>query len=167
MAWLLSANSGSSPLSRGIRVLGDGRFFVVRIIPALAGNTKSGTGLLIAATDHPRSRGEYLIMDIGEELSCGSSPLSRGIHGGTPTPRGGRRIIPALAGNTCRFRRAWCTAPDHPRSRGEYPRRRLHCLSGGGSSPLSRGILFADPMSNVSFRIIPALAGNTPARKTE
>ena len=50
---------GSSPLSRGIliRVIaGHGR---IRIIPALAGNTACTKRVMIAPSDHPRSRGEY------------------------------------------------------------------------------------------------------------
>ena len=50
---------GSSPLSRGILCPCRTGRLVVRIIPALAGNTRwcllSGTG----CRDHPRSRGEY------------------------------------------------------------------------------------------------------------
>ena len=50
---------GSSPLSRGIRdptvLAGPSR----RIIPALAGNTQANDVMIVAAADHPRSRGEY------------------------------------------------------------------------------------------------------------
>mgnify|MGYP000958131422 CR=1 FL=1 len=48
-----------SPLSRGIRIeLGDCKV-TVRIIPALAGNTRAALVSLSKSGDHPRSRGEY------------------------------------------------------------------------------------------------------------
>ena len=50
---------GSSPLSRGIRMVNSQEEVRERIIPALAGNTTSGSVTLAALPDHPRSRGEY------------------------------------------------------------------------------------------------------------
>ena len=91
---------GSSPLSRGIlRTI-----FIfssrTRIIPALAGNTRTSHQGVRSCGDHPRSRGEY-ISGPGIAFSFpGSSPLSRGIRHwrwhGCLCPG----IIPALAGNT-------------------------------------------------------------------
>ena len=73
---------------------------MTRIIPALAGNTTSGSWGDNVPKDHPRSRGEYS----GERVSGirvdGSSPLSRGIHVRDTDPHRKFRIIPALAGNT-------------------------------------------------------------------
>ena len=71
---------GSSPLSRGIRVLNESPDLAVRIIPALAGNTSCRAG--------------------GFPCRHGSSPLSRGILHASSSPRLGWWIIPALAGNT-------------------------------------------------------------------
>ena len=51
--------------------------------------------------------------------------------------------------------------PDHPRSRGEYPRALTRVRLRAGSSPLSRGILDGDVFRAKKDRIIPALAGNT------
>ena len=50
---------GSSPLSRGILACVHHGDAVVRIIPALAGNTLWGGHEGPARRDHPRSRGEY------------------------------------------------------------------------------------------------------------
>ena len=50
---------------------------------------------------------------------------------------------------------------DHPRSRGEYPDGQYGRDVVGGSSPLSRGILGAQPQRAAVVGIIPALAGNT------
>ena len=55
------AVEGSSPLSRGILLLGEYLGAFGRIIPALAGNTVSGIPGAIMRADHPRSRGEYLL----------------------------------------------------------------------------------------------------------
>ena len=152
---------GSSPLSRGIPGRRGNEPQVRGIIPALAGNTSPVFPDSWVATDHPRSRGEYVVTGFGSKLPAGSSPLSRGIpRAGAPRGRG-LGIIPALAGNTSHLSSKVLCCKDHPRSRGEYElfffqlRRRL------GSSPLSRGILVLLCERYVSRRIIPALAGNT------
>ena len=72
-----------------------------------------------------------------------------------------RGIIPALAGNTRQLHPRTATFSDHPRSRGEYFGRHFNPFLVPGSSPLSRGILFAERPDIVSAGIIPALAGNT------
>ena len=56
---------------------------------------------------------------------------------------------------------------DHPRSRGEYSMCTRTCLTGIGSSPLSRGIRRPRYHRRLPPGIIPALAGNTgPESKT-
>ena len=115
------AESGSSPLSRGIRCHGVWSRSRDRIIPALAGNTESGPLIRCQRSDHPRSRGEYLSSAPREPVKAGSSPLSRGIPTICDCYGPGSRIIPALAGNTSPPRRSSPLPPDHPRSRGEYP----------------------------------------------
>ena len=92
--------AGSSPLSRGILKERNGVFEGPGIIPALAGNTSAPPASPSSATDHPRSRGEYV--------------------GGVDADPLEVRIIPALAGNTLGRTSVMVVAPDHPRSRGEY-----------------------------------------------
>ena len=97
------------------------------------------------------------------ERSGGSSPRWRG----TPTAhqRGFhlRRIIPALAGNTRRWRRRLYRPPDHPRAGGEHCACAARALrSSAGSSPRWRGTRLLAPALLLRRRIIPALAGNTP-----
>ena len=71
-----------------------------RIIPALAGNTSYPTTVCASITDHPRSRGEYVVGGVVLEDVEGSSPLSRGILMLRIMVNLKVRIIPALAGNT-------------------------------------------------------------------
>ena len=193
---------GSSPLSRGILRAAIVEREIQRIIPALAGNTERLQHVGGSPQDHPRSRGEYLLAALVDQVKGGSSPLSRGIRlirecfwirrqdhprsrgeylkvlfrvwdweGSSPLSRGipecpgagvlGRRIIPALAGNTPAGECRWRRGRDHPRSRGEYGQHELQFATPDGSSPLSRGIQFLGGGCVLLGRIIPALAGNT------
>ena len=111
---------GSSPLSRGIPYGRERLSVVVRIIPALAGNTASGAGGCGADGDHPRSRGEYESIDVRFVEKQGSSPLSRGIRNVPWDSEYNNGIIPALAGNTTSQAPESPRCKDHPRSRGEY-----------------------------------------------
>ena len=133
--------TGSSPLSRGIPFAARLGYWLVRIIPALAGNTRSGALNREVPQDHPRSRGEYQVEALGEVDKLGSSPLSRGIPPDPAPDTVTKRIIPALAGNTPPRHPQPSAMTDHPRSRGEYT-----------PGPCDRG---------TQARIIPALAGNT------
>ena len=132
-----------------------------RIIPALAGNTPEDCGAERRCGDHPRSRGEYGLLEGSITLAAGSSPLSRGIHRPRLSESILERIIPALAGNTPQRYNCDVAQSDHPRSRGEYLPRSLSITPHCGSSPLSRGIPLFVTCKTVSHRIIPALAGNT------
>ena len=134
--------TGSSPLSRGIRQAGNPVMHMRRIIPALAGNTELRPFSTLTNTDHPRSRGEYKLEHCPVCHETGSSPLSRGI----PVPD----------------RDLWGGGRDHPRSRGEYSDKSQNAIDYSGSSPLSRGIRGSRRAGRRPRRIIPALAGNTP-----
>ena len=71
-------DSGSSPLSRGTRLLwGEGEG-TLRFIPALAGNTVTNHPLAPSLSVHPRSRGEHKKQIPFSPYIYGSSPLSRG-----------------------------------------------------------------------------------------
>ena len=152
---------GSSPLSRGIRSFVLGCLAARRIIPALAGNTRTSAPVRHGDSDHPRSRGEYTVPAVLAVINLGSSPLSRGIRSQSGRRTAAIRIIPALAGNTSRTDPVAASRTDHPRSRGEYSRLLQKRPLRNGSSPLSRGIQVCFCPSGQVMRIIPALAGNT------
>ena len=98
--------SGSSPLARGLRRGSDRREFPRGIIPARAGFTIKTKVLFRHVSDHPRSRGVYLIFSSDNDALWGSSPLARGLLNsfGADAHCGG--IIPARAGfTTTRFGR--------------------------------------------------------------
>ena len=155
--------AGSSPLARGLRIVGLVGCPRGRIIPARAGFTPSPRRGWRHIEDHPRSRGVYSSDTICWGSGNGSSPLARGLPTVIPAPPKAPGIIPARAGFTSRND---CTDPastDHPRSRGVYPRRLGSIMRACGSSPLARGLLANIDMMIVEDRIIPARAGFTLA----
>ena len=135
---------GSSPLARGLLVVGD----VVRD----------------PGQDHPRSRGVYLIPPDTRAASRGSSPLARGLPP-SPGPWGWRRrIIPARAGFTPYGKAVKHHDADHPRSRGVYSGPGSRLARSCGSSPLARGLLHERIHRDADKGIIPARAGFTSIR---
>ena len=94
--------SGSSPLTRGKRMLPSWKGPEDRLIPAHAGKT-SGRGLRTnAGPAHPRSRGENLWSAGKSLIDGGSSPLTRGKRYQVVPKLGTRGLIPAHAGKTRR-----------------------------------------------------------------
>ena len=155
------AGAGSSPHTRGAQRYAQSTYSLDRIIPAYAGSTpRPGAGQSPAA-DHPRIRGEHSVPDAPPRALPGSSPHTRGAQDATNVFFGGRRIIPAYAGSTCR-RPALCRChPDHPRIRGEHGNYGAEYVGTEGSSPHTRGALLP-PAHDPHLRgIIPAYAGST------
>ena len=152
---------GSSPLARGLPQRGIPAQGPGRIIPARAGFTRSSDIPAASMTDHPRSRGVYIVERRPYSGGPGSSPLARGLRRLRRPVRVGGGIIPARAGFT-RFRTAWRAAfGDHPRSRGVYPFWKSPTTARTGSSPLARGLPSPPRSSTPRRRIIPARAGFT------
>ena len=138
---------GSSPLTRGIRLLSIAWFDLTRFTPAHAGNTFPGFSPISGEWVHPRSRGEYswdtpLWMQL-----LGSPPLTRGIQYLSEGYKVEARV--------------------HPRSRGEYAHYRKGCGRRKGSPPLTRGILDKEKTELISMRFTPAHAGNTETKTTK
>ena len=131
------------------------------IIPARAGFTAQSIRRIRRERDHPRSRGVYRSPVSGRIPGSGSSPLARGLRGGSAVVLGGAGIIPARAGFTLDEDRGPLRVGDHPRSRGVYRERARRALLGRGSSPLARGLPASTENAVRMRRIIPARAGFT------
>ena len=140
---------GSSPLARGLPRSASTPPPRRRIIPARAGFTATGKPVLLYASDHPRSRGVYVVVPAGDHVP------------------GERGIIPARAGFTCRSPPPGSYSWDHPRSRGVYGQLIGAAPDEPGSSPLARGLPCPRAPDPYSRGIIPARAGFTgPLRPT-
>ena len=72
---------GSSPHTRGARLNSFGLRDWCGIIPAYAGSTIPFLALLMLSWDHPRIRGEHLMLGAIAEAVGGSSPHTRGALG--------------------------------------------------------------------------------------
>ena len=93
-------SAGSSPLARGLHPHQPASPPARRIIPARAGFTSPSRGCSAEFSDHPRSRGVYIVGGPDGSLEGGSSPLARGLHPVIAAGRVDVRIIPARAGFT-------------------------------------------------------------------
>lgn len=111
--------------------------------------------------DHPRLRGEYLVILNTKSCALGSPPLTRGIRLSRPYLYFHPGITPAYAGNTQNVNYTSKRTGDHPRLRGEYHKAASRKRGEQGSPPLTRGILRDEPRKNHDCGITPAYAGNT------
>ena len=91
---------GSSPLTRGTRVVSEQPEYERRFIPAYAGNSIPGLVLHLENSVHPRLRGELNRMVIRFSTRVGSSPLTRGTRIPFLLRATFLRFIPAYAGNS-------------------------------------------------------------------
>ena len=91
---------GSSPLTRGKRLVGLRRQHAPRLIPAHAGKTSAWSAPAGGRGAHPRSRGENAAGIASVALTQGSSPLTRGKPIDVAGLQTGIRLIPAHAGKT-------------------------------------------------------------------
>ena len=116
---------------------------------------------MLGRSDHPRTRGVYIIDDVNKTTEKGSSPHTRGLPRSPPAPYRARRIIPAHAGFTVSPAAAQVRRPDHPRTRGVYDLVTVGYLYLPGSSPHTRGLPAACGGGEDVLGIIPAHAGFT------
>ena len=152
---------GSSPLTRGKRLLRSRISPRPGLIPAHAGKTTSARPEYAPIRAHPRSRGENGTTLGKTDARLGSSPLTRGKHGVEGGVSGREGLIPAHAGKTSRPRSALSPAWAHPRSRGENRYTRARWLWRLGSSPLTRGKHVGGRDARCAAGLIPAHAGKT------
>ena len=200
-----SGPAGSSPRMRGTLNYPSGDAEAAGIIPAYAGNTSiehrkrrwnwdhprvCGEHTPSARSsplprDHPRVCGEHDKPDSANSLAWGSSPRMRGTLFLAGVDGDDLGIIPAYAGNTCRFfidtvsmgiipayagntltelmltGLVW----DHPRVCGEHMLTGFVCWVISGSSPRMRGTPIFEQETDGCSGIIPAYAGNTTMAK--
>ena len=153
--------AGSSPLTRGKRVLQGDKRVQVRLIPAHAGKTYGLASILEENRAHPRSRGENLVTAVVAGTAAGSSPLTRGKPSSARTRTPIIGLIPAHAGKTRPGTSCSVTRGAHPRSRGENTRQASPRSPQRGSSPLTRGKHHGSAKNGGDHRLIPAHAGKT------
>ena len=155
---------GSSPLTRGKRVIESETAPLWGLIPAHAGKTRRGRRHREADGAHPRSRGENGGARARGDRRPGSSPLTRGKliapEGASERPG----LIPAHAGKTRSDHGRRNRARAHPRSRGENLRVRRSGSDDEGSSPLTRGKPQLQTARRNRRGLIPAHAGKTSQR---
>ena len=132
---------GSSPHTRGTRVLVEHAANLCRFIPAYAGNTAGRRSAFLVFPVHPRIRGEHLQRASTLFSDAGSSPHTRGTHKIAYLYTLLLRFIPACAGNTSLVQTVNAMLPVHPRIRGEHIRSWVLTRMGFGSSPHTRGTL--------------------------
>ena len=135
------SSRGSSPHTRGAPGGVGGRRRRWRIIPAYARITHDSKTSHRAFWDHPRIRGEHVIVEFAACFHSGSSPHTRGAPPGKRSPAPTRR--------------------DHPRIRGEHEEAMTLEDVMEGSSPHTRGAHAIFPVARSRPGIIPAYAGST------
>ena len=109
------------------------------ITPACAGKRATISALAAFLGDHPRLRGEKLLLHQPGQPSRGSPPLARGKVKTEVLADVNDGITPACAGKSLSFFLPACAEEDHPRLRGE---KLCADADGGeqlGSPPLARG----------------------------
>ena len=161
MTPIRSSVYGLSPLARGTLPPGVRVMMISRFIPAGAGNTRARHFTGPDNAVYPRWRGEHFGLFDHQLLGGGLSPLARGTLVNGLGMVGGRRFIPAGAGNTCCAGRLRTIHSVYPRWRGEHSNRRPRVLRACGLSPLARGTRACARLRVLSSRFIPAGAGNT------
>ena len=157
----MGSHGGSSPLTRGKRLVEADGHRLRGLIPAHAGKTIL-TGIPSSLRRaHPRSRGENVrTLFVGLAVH-GSSPLTRGKPGPRRPGRPPGRLIPAHAGKTPPSSVGLTALEAHPRSRGENAGRSVRPHTVSGSSPLTRGKPRKGCARRARRRLIPAHAGKT------
>ena len=95
-----ATEQGSPPLARGIPLYLSDEDKEMGITPACAGNTTMEATLQLGIRDHPRLRGEYIVVTNKRNIFLGSPPLARGILWTVSQRTRITRITPACAGNT-------------------------------------------------------------------
>ena len=150
---------GSPPHTRGKAFFRSFGICVQRITPAYAGKSSWRTIPFSGQKDHPRIRGEKILLFYIYRFKQGSPPHTRGKErsGYHCEPRLG--ITPAYAGKSASRVYPRQDSEDHPRIRGEKPESPRALCRLPGSPPHTRGKGFLPRNSLKNCRITPAYAG--------
>ena len=164
----LLRSTGSSPLTRGTRLVFTGSIFPIPV--------------------HPRLRGELSVSSFRSPSSPGSSPLTRGTHFDAVEKKVFDRFIPAYAGNSETLKMGAAALSVHPRLRGELSIalarvvpicRFIPAYAGNSnrtakerelqvcSSPLTRGTHGVIPNSRAIAAVHPRLRGELNIRTAD
>ncbi len=152
---------GSSPRVRGTHRSNRHKIWLLRFIPAGAGNTSQPRPAETLTAVHPRGCGEHLIWNYNDNTWFGSSPRVRGTLSVQATQPNPLRFIPAGAGNTVALKPTPRPITVHPRGCGEHSGYRSWVPWIVGSSTRVRGTRRENKNSTKKERFIPAGAGNT------
>ena len=150
---------GSPPHTRGKGFLDFLHLFVDRITPAHAGKSCKSVISISSQKDHPRTRGEKLMIWAIFGKIEGSPPHTRGKAFGAWWGLATDRITPAHAGKRPEVTDVHGTYGDHPRTRGEKRITPAHRLQKSGSPPHTRGKVPSDVSTFWKQGITPAHAG--------
>ena len=131
--------SGSPPHARGKDSVSLEQALVKRITPACAGKSRLFISVDFVAEDHPRMRGEKLLIRYLLPSARGSPPHARGKVALDDAPVFAVRITPACAGKRRLRHRRRRTRRDHPRMRGEKADAWQAQAEREGSPPHARG----------------------------
>ena len=160
--WIFLINpAGSSPRVRGTQDPLFHQASTMRFIPACAGNTPPRGHMCAVSAVHPRVCGEHPAHASVCPTANGSSPRVRGTLYEVCCDSRKIRFIPACAGNTRCFPRAYCHVAVHPRVCGEHRNTPDKSRMSPGSSPRVRGTQLRRMFRSGKGRFIPACAGNT------
>ena len=152
---------GSPPLARERHEHYQGREPEFGITPACAGTTSNSSVVSGSIRDHPRLRGNDMIMRTRKIFSVGSPPLARERQVYFLHFTGLERITPACAGTTYFWLLYQPPAQDHPRLRGNDLSDFSEETQDLGSPPLARERRKVIADVNPSTGITPACAGTT------
>ena len=157
------STSGSSPRMRGTRKPENATTTRLRFIPAHAGNATRNTTTRLLVSVHPRACGERCCWHLPFRILYGSSPRMRGTLRTAIRWSGRFRFIPAHAGNAVHRLVLALGLSVHPRACGERVALSRSVRVCSGSSPRMRGTRMVGHRVGLSWRFIPAHAGNAQA----
>ena len=110
---------GSPPPARGKAIVSADIVPTAGITPACAGKRRHPDRPLRRVRDHPRLRGEKIVVRTPHGSAEGSPPPARGKGASRPICVEAERITPACAGKRTDSPERSTRHPDHPRLRGE------------------------------------------------